>query len=127
MNEEKRDLAKDLEICEAATPGPWGIVAANSEGPYLIKMPYPKGGLWYGIRQVAWKNDAEFISAAREGWPEAIKRAMVAEEKTRAGLLLAEVMRDFVEDGYIIVDEELANALKVFFPDAEFPFVKEDE
>ncbi len=49
------------------------------------------------------------------------------EEHLHAGQLIAEVMRDFVEDGYIIADDELVNAIKVFFPDADLPFVKEDE
>lgn len=70
----KRSWLNDWEICQKATPGKWEVVAANSEGPYLIRMPFPKGGTWYGIRQIAWKKDAEFIAMAREALPYWLKR-----------------------------------------------------
>ena len=53
MESQARDLMADLEICNRATRGPWDI---------------------YNI------NNAEFIAAAREGWPHAIERAIKAEE-----------------------------------------------
>jgi len=66
----ERDWQKDWETCERATSGKWEMVSANCpEGPYMIRMPYPKGGTWYGVRMIAWKEDAEFIAEAREALP----------------------------------------------------------
>lgn len=127
MNEEKRDLVKDLELCEAATPGPWTELLA--QGGYIINHECGEetARVIRGAGGVRRSEDAAFIAAARTGWPHAIRRVMAAEAKLHAAVIIAEVMRDFVEDGYVIADEELADALKVFFPDAEFPFVKEEE
>lgn len=78
-----RDLAADLKICNAATRGPWSTVWSrglnkNNDQYYVenirnivILGPYSEGGRS--------KKDAEFIAAAREGWPEAITRAIKAE------------------------------------------------
>lgn len=65
----KRDLEADLKLCEAATKGPWELTPLNSEGPFAVRMPYPKGGTFYGIRQIGFEADGRFTVAAREGWP----------------------------------------------------------
>ena len=65
-----RNWARDWDLCEKATYGKWEMVSANCpEGPYMIRMPYPRGGTWYGVRMIAWKEDAEFIAEAREALP----------------------------------------------------------
>lgn len=96
-----RDLQKDLEICQSATPGPWEI---RGDAPYSVdgkvifhgrgnknrtiaRFPYgniigkPKG---WGKKDKAYQQllvNIEFIAEAREGWPKAIKRATDAEEE----------------------------------------------
>ena len=71
----ERDWQKDWETCERATSGKWEMVSANCpEGPYMIRMPYPKGGTWYGVRMIAWKEDAEFIAESREALPYWLRR-----------------------------------------------------
>ncbi|SDW24396.1 hypothetical protein [Paenibacillus sp. PDC88] len=81
----KRNLHADFTLCEAATPGPW--FAQNNADTWqlfggtlgvmqLIKAP--KHGTNYAEY---WPEeaDAEFIAQAREGWPEAVRRAIEAE------------------------------------------------
>jgi hypothetical protein len=75
--ENKRDLAADLAICEAATAGPWlvdentanQIRQPNGSKRRRITTPPDADGI----------KDAAFIAKAREGWPESIRRAMAAE------------------------------------------------
>ena len=77
-----RDLKADKEICEKASLGPWG--AYDEE---IWQMIEQQVGLRYPIIASAYEHrqkwfspeDAEFVVAAREGWPEAISRAIVAE------------------------------------------------
>lgn len=76
--ENKRDLAADLAICEAAAPaftlhsavytGQTGGIAVVTE---ICRDDY----------EPLTASDMEFILEAREGWPEAIYRAMAAEER----------------------------------------------
>ena len=90
----ERDLAKDLELCEAATKGPWRVI-----GEHFMERPLREhmhlGGIGTdSIYVCAWgiegpcgdskgivPDDADlaFIAESREGWPEAIRRAMAAE------------------------------------------------
>lgn len=80
----ERDWQKDWEMCERATFGKWEMVSANCpEGPYMIRMPYPKGGTWYGVRMIAWKKDAEFIAEAREALPYWLQRVWELEDENR--------------------------------------------
>lgn len=93
-----RDLRADLEICNKATPGPWyrektgaefngfslecliGTTSLYTTGNNIFAQPQR------GSFPAA---DANFIAAAREGWPEAIERAIKAEAEVvrlRAGL-----------------------------------------
>lgn len=70
--ENKRDLAADLVLCEAATPGPWTV----KYNDFL----YDANGELLAELMGDGANDAIFTEA-REGWPHAIRRAMAAEEK----------------------------------------------
>lgn len=72
--EKLRDLEADLAICEAATPGPWE--AWQYHGPWqAIRAEH------YPIVSCIMQTDTRFITAAREGWPHAIHRALEAEER----------------------------------------------
>lgn len=69
-----RDLQRDLELCDAATPGPWmGDGSQIWSGDILIAT------MWDDFNYA----DRDFIAQAREGWPEAIHRALAAENRVR--------------------------------------------
>lgn len=77
-----RDLAKDLKICEAANKGPWEVKTnahyeTTGESWGWIEGPC-ENWCWTGKRPQS-RADAQFVTAARTGWPEAIQRAMKAE------------------------------------------------
>jgi alkylated DNA nucleotide flippase Atl1 len=74
----KRDLAADLAICEAATAGPVDYFESiDSEYEYEVCR---KDLLDTIIASVITDQDARFIAEAFEGWPVAIRRAMAAEK-----------------------------------------------
>ena len=83
--ETKRDLSADLALCEAATSGPW-FTQENADTWQLFGglhgnlqlVKAPKHGTNYAEY---WpdEEDAKFIAESREGWPEAIRRAIAAE------------------------------------------------
>lgn len=81
----ERDLAADLALCEAATPGPWryedGDVNRRDPRPAVLTYFDYEEGEWFIHADFADKDDAIFSAAAREGWPIAIRRAMAAEAK----------------------------------------------
>lgn len=82
-----RDAEKDLQMCEAATPGPWHAntswfaseVTTNPEGSAYAWVCQ----LWYKDEEVMQnhKANAQFIAESREALPYWIKRAMAAEQK----------------------------------------------
>lgn len=90
-----RDLPKDLEICNAATPGPWEWQEDRWNGGYSgmsgaedASVIYPShcndgddGAAWFD--DFPSEADRLFIAAAREGWPHAIKRAIDAEAEVK--------------------------------------------
>lgn len=83
---EKRDLEKDLAICEAATPPPWK--ADGKELWHVGKSYDDLNDPHIYIGKVAdWceqcKADLRFLAEAREGWPHAIRRAMEAEAEDK--------------------------------------------
>lgn len=100
-----RDWAKDLALCEAATPGPWvngycvqrdyehqceqwdGSCYVADRHDYQSPEASYIGTIGYGG---VGERDAEFIAAARTGWPHAIRRAMTAEDWQRRAV---EVLR----------------------------------
>lgn len=77
----RRDLAADLALCEAATPGPWTVkyndFLYDATGDMIAEL------LGDGV------NDS-FIAEAREGWPHAIRRALETEAEV-------ERIRNYVE------------------------------
>ena len=104
-----RDLQADLELCKKATPGPWKNI--QDEDPNDVRVcqiennicicclalmgnyDYEKGE-WFKEDEEQWENDANFIAEAREGWPEAIERAIKAEdfiEKHQLGITFQEI------------------------------------
>lgn len=85
MSKNKRDLMADLEIINAATPGPWLI------SPHSNFIGIMTEGRFYEVAKYFDKHDARFISEAREGWPYAIRRAIRAED--RSELMEAEIER----------------------------------
>lgn len=107
--EQKRDLAADLQICEAATPvQDWytsviqtNFRAGSTDEPYSAFMAagpmhqFPRRrGRKPGEQEIAAKEKVErdrlFFREAREGWPHAIRRAMRAEAETERLLRLIE-------------------------------------
>lgn len=104
--ETKRDLAADLALCEAATPGPWFVGGGpaneirqpNGSRRRRITTPPDADGI----------KDASFIAQAREGWPHVIRRAIEAEAevaKLRAELK-AESLRAAEWEGEALGYEE---------------------
>ena len=84
-----RDLQKDLETCNNATPGPWDVFpeVCGPEGQTVFQIesggdicdvadPYPRG-------ENRPTSNMRFIAKAREGWPHAIERATKAEALNR--------------------------------------------
>lgn len=85
VQETKRDLLHDLAICEAATPGPWH--SSTNRHPEFSGKPWGsinarngiQIGTWSGSRNANYSADNRYVTEAREGWPEAIRRAIEAE------------------------------------------------
>jgi len=74
-----RDLKADLKLCEAATEGPWEY-KHDGYGDYCVSALLPDDDGSYCWNDIPFtEGDAKFISVAREGWPEAIRRALKAE------------------------------------------------
>lgn len=79
-----RDLNADLAVCEAATRGNWLV----ADGVYVLDgESWETGGSF--VAECEREVDAEFTAKAREGWPEAIRRAIEAEAE--AASLLRDV------------------------------------
>lgn len=99
-----RDLQADLKLCEAATRGPWYVVRVDDDvcmnafavstaeqiadftsdfgdEDKVVAITLLQSPLFAAVRDERWFENAVFIAAAREGWPEAIKRAMEAEAR----------------------------------------------
>lgn len=76
-----RDLKADLKLCEAATEGPWEY-KHDGYGDYCVSALLPDDDGSYCWNDIPFtEGDAKFISVAREGWPEAIGRAIKAEKE----------------------------------------------
>ncbi|MCM3784372.1 hypothetical protein M3231_15415 [Neobacillus mesonae] len=86
----KRNLHADLALCEAATPGPWWFDRYDADDVGSIEYlnctravmdfgtvgDFPEDTL---AGHPPSEEDLAFIIGAREGWPEAIRRAIEAE------------------------------------------------
>ena len=111
-------IAKELEICEAATPGPWYF---ERSGPYgwddgIYKKPNPTFGdeifsnSGHSGGSLEAKNGVAIV-AARTGYPAALRQLQVAEE--RAARAEAEVARLRVAlTNLSLSDEKLARELE---------------
>lgn len=75
----ERNLREDLEICYAATEGPWA--ADYHEGHCVEATSIPSWGGGVIVASCGERADARFIAEARDGWPHAIERALNAEMK----------------------------------------------
>jgi len=68
-----RDLKKDLGVCKDAARGPWNLnedlVVSDANNLVVVECDSTL--------------DAIFISESREGWPEAINRAIAAEAEVK--------------------------------------------
>ena len=111
----ERDLEADLRLCNEATPGPWEIGNPDTLRPNETPLwadgfplaafySYTRGGV------IETSSNASFASAAREGWPAAIRLAL------ERGRLLAEKnaeiarLRDMLEPflaTYSVTGDEL--------------------
>ena len=81
-----RDLEKDKEICDRATPGPWYQEANywDEKNTVLGRGVYQYDSYAKLLADMIDKEeDAEFIADAREGWPHAIERAIKAEAEVK--------------------------------------------
>ena len=93
-----RDFKKDLDICQKATSGPWSLkIKGNSVQSYAIE------GICSGMKMHG--KDAEFISAAREGWSEAINRAIAAEAETEKLKVARDCFKDTCNDYDVLVNK----------------------
>jgi hypothetical protein len=82
-----RDLKADLALCEKATPGPWTCCTNRHPTTSGFSFGWIEGPIENWCWTDEWRssrNDAKFVAAAREGWPEAIGRAIRAEGILRA-------------------------------------------
>ena len=68
-----RDLNKDLEICKKTTPGTWRY---DLDGSLAMIFSGQDNITDFSVSE----EDAKFIVAAHEGWPEAINRALQSEK-----------------------------------------------
>ncbi|QOT13678.1 hypothetical protein JNUCC32_31250 (plasmid) [Paenibacillus sp. JNUCC32] len=87
--ENKRDLAADLAICEAATDGA-DMCVGDTDVHLSYWQPLLSEDEQYPIiARFEKTEDALLFVESREGWPEAIRRAMTAEaevERLRNGV-----------------------------------------
>ncbi|MCS1350344.1 hypothetical protein [Mechercharimyces sp. CAU 1602] len=91
-----RNLINDLRICQQATDGPWYAYCESGQFHHVDRK-LEKG--WEFICQYANKKDAEFIAESREGWQEAIERAVTAEtEIVRLQHELSELFMNLLEE-----------------------------
>ena len=67
-----RDFESDRKLCDAATKGPWKAVGIGYrlKGFPQVELNTPEQHYF----NVNFERDAEFIAAARDGWPDAIDR-----------------------------------------------------
>lgn len=111
----KRDLLADLTICEAATPGPWRRVTkyeqaiVNADSFSDVVTAQGDDACYIDIEP----EDERFIIEAREGWPEAIRRAIAAEAENER--LYAEIHELYKAFDNGVPDGDFEPALDGFF------------
>lgn len=123
MTENKRDLSEDLQICDAASEGPWWYEELNPDhcGKYvnihrvIMDFGYSPDiddqSACGGFPPCA--EDERFIAEARTGWPHAIQRAITAETEVER---LRQVLRSIADkDGlyYLSAQHALGDVLRI--------------
>lgn len=76
-----RDLKRDLEIISEATPGPWKVERYQDDSVNLFSKEHQLIYGGYDSLTFIYDADMEFIVEAREGWAEAVERAIKAESE----------------------------------------------
>lgn len=97
------------EIISAATPGPWTYLRAPEYG--IVVNPGP-----WDMRLHLPSHDAEFISAARAGWPEALGCYEAAEQhnkilRQQSDILGIEIQKLRAENGRLTTEAAFWNKL----------------
>lgn len=88
-----RDLKADLELCEAATKDDWEEIVD------IIKTSFEE--CEYEHCYLKYKPiHGRFVATAREAWPEAIRRAIAAEERVKE---LEQQIRDLERDVAVVL------------------------
>lgn len=136
-----RDLQADKLICEKATKGPWEVIKGDGDCQRID--PCPRGleycdddchkcedWKWYSAEWLQGPKfiecgdysyftveDAQFIAAAREGWPEAINRAISAEAEVAK---LKTVLEERIADINAVLDDNESHRALKFTMDMAF-------
>lgn len=117
-----RDLEADLKLCEAATEGPWTVfdsddtmcmtyigVCTDNKDPegtdgyeHVIAATLLQEPRYADHHSKQWYENANFIAAARTGWPETIRELMEARKR------IAELKTKLRESHQQIEDMEMA-------------------
>ena len=115
-----RDLKEMQEICDKATPDPWEydsdgdnviIKMADALGDETLEGYESQHKIMIDIfaatdeQMIEAENNAEFIAESREGWPEAINRAMDAEDKNKELINLHEKLINKILDAENLITE----------------------
>lgn len=89
MTTNTRDLHADLAICDAASSAPWTWIGANRvtldvgsirDGAGWSVCDFGNSARYYPTQGTEPSDeDIRLITEARQGWPEAIRRAIAAE------------------------------------------------
>jgi hypothetical protein len=90
----KRDLNADLAICEAAHPAfifHTGVFAGQTGGIYAVTE------VCRDDYEPLTESDCAFLAEAREGWPEAIRRAQAVEAELAEWKNRAQEAEDLAE------------------------------
>jgi hypothetical protein len=93
-----RDLKADLEVCEKATDGTWFGINRGDKATIHFEKDGKIGDICIVDGGCNYENDAIFVIEARGGWPEAIKRAIKAEENCQKQQeYIAELRKNWAE------------------------------
>lgn len=77
------EIDAELEVCRAATPGPW--TRATSSGEYIHLSDVADGAAVFGPRS-ANTADAELVIQARDGYPRALENERALLRALKAAL-----------------------------------------
>lgn len=112
-----RDLHADLAICDASTEAPWhtsslteGYIIAGDEKCTTIAtvIEYNDDGTEYlRLGHHDCQDNRIFIAESRQGWPEAIRRAIAAEaslDKLVRAYIVQDNSRYGIDDFWDVVD-----------------------